>query len=267
MNFRLADLHRVNSATKYPSIPTYHRLGEKGHLQPDVGVSFDDERVVVTEKIDGTNTRIILSDGSYAVGSREHLLTVDGDVLYDPAQGIVEKIRGGCHALAQAFRRFAPGYITILYCEFYGGRVTASSKNYAADGVATGLCLFDVSRYQAVDFEHLLASNTPEQLARKRDAGLQLFEDEASLREMSAVANIPLVHRFDVPSFDHVPTDVEATVAWMRRCASVSKSTLDERALGKPEGVVVRTYAREKIAKLRFEDYERTLSFRIARGR
>lgn len=62
---RAADLRAVNSLTKYPSIPTYHAL------DPGNGGLLDDAipfmgRVIGTEKVDGTNARIILlQDGNY----------------------------------------------------------------------------------------------------------------------------------------------------------------------------------------------------------
>jgi ATP-dependent RNA circularization protein (DNA/RNA ligase family) len=52
--------------TKYPSIPTYHTLGDKGILLEET-ISFDSE-VILTEKVDGTNSRIILlPDGTFVI--------------------------------------------------------------------------------------------------------------------------------------------------------------------------------------------------------
>lgn len=67
---RTASLRAVNSMTKYPSIPTYHALDTKngcllGETVPLAGP------VILTEKVDGTNARIIaLPDGSWIIGSR-----------------------------------------------------------------------------------------------------------------------------------------------------------------------------------------------------
>ena len=52
------DLRKLNSATKYPSIPTYHALGERGMLL-DEHASFDGQSILATEKVDGTNSRTI----------------------------------------------------------------------------------------------------------------------------------------------------------------------------------------------------------------
>ena len=56
-------LRKVNSATKYPSILTYHNLGNKGNVIEGLteGRSFpNDSLLYVTEKIDGTNSRAVM---------------------------------------------------------------------------------------------------------------------------------------------------------------------------------------------------------------
>lgn len=58
-------LSYLNSMTKYPSIPTYHKLNEKGILTAERNVIFD-EPVFATEKIDGTNARILLIPKDFA---------------------------------------------------------------------------------------------------------------------------------------------------------------------------------------------------------
>lgn len=59
-NVRNVDLSKLNSATKYPSILTYHVIGAKGILQDDVLTYFPAATTLIgTEKIDGTNARMI----------------------------------------------------------------------------------------------------------------------------------------------------------------------------------------------------------------
>ena len=54
-----ANLRALNSATKYPSIPTYHVLGERGRLTEALNVVFgSDELVYITEKVDRKSTRL-----------------------------------------------------------------------------------------------------------------------------------------------------------------------------------------------------------------
>ncbi|MNJ03530.1 hypothetical protein D3C73_1638880 [compost metagenome] len=57
------DLKKINSLTKYPSILTYHQLGERGRLNDELtelkGFSDSDD-VYIYEKVNGENSRIIL---------------------------------------------------------------------------------------------------------------------------------------------------------------------------------------------------------------
>jgi hypothetical protein len=58
------------------------------------------------------------------------------------------------------------------------------------------------------------------------------------------------------------PRGLAETAAWLAATVTRSLATLSPEARGRPEGVVVRTHGRERIAKIRFEDYERTLRAR-----
>lgn len=69
----LKHLARVNSATKYPSILTYHAMGAKGCLTEDEVTPFADD-VILTEKVDGTNGRIVVDSGGDWVSDYRHTL-------------------------------------------------------------------------------------------------------------------------------------------------------------------------------------------------
>ena len=64
---------KINSLTKYPSILTLHKLGQKGRLTSEWATDIQGETMFATEKIDGTNVRIICLGNEYLVGSREFL--------------------------------------------------------------------------------------------------------------------------------------------------------------------------------------------------
>lgn len=105
-NFLLqsCDLNKLNSMTKYPSIPTYHALGDKGTLlEQIVTFNVDDGEVILTEKVDGTNSRIILlPDGNFVLGSREELLFAKGDLIGNPALGIVDALKNIADSLVRS---------------------------------------------------------------------------------------------------------------------------------------------------------------------
>jgi hypothetical protein len=223
MNLRTTDLRKLNSATEYPSIPTYHVLGDKGRLREEVQVSFANEEVLVTEKLDGTNTRIVvLDDRSYVIGSREELLHARGDIVFNPAMGIVAAVRA--IAVADAFAG--------------SGRVV------------------DVVSVMVDELVERL-SLTAEEIAHRRDGGDQKFIDERELAEHAAIAGVEITPRIDAAA---LPTDLHGTHAWLKSVLpGETLAPLDADRKGRPEGVVVRTRDRRAIAKLRFDDYERTL--------
>lgn len=80
------DLRKLNSITKYPSIATYHSMGGKGRLQEELlNPVPPNAELDASEKLDGTNTRIIVLPGdpvaTYFIGSREDLLTYQHDLV------------------------------------------------------------------------------------------------------------------------------------------------------------------------------------------
>jgi hypothetical protein len=93
-DLRSVDLTALNSLTKYPSIPTHHELDPKNGGLLESATAFVGS-VIGTEKVDGTNGRIIvLPDGNWIIGSREELLHARGDVIANPALGIATALKG-----------------------------------------------------------------------------------------------------------------------------------------------------------------------------
>jgi hypothetical protein len=242
---RSCDLNKLNSMTKYPSIPTYHALGDKGRLL-DEFVSFDGE-VVLTEKVDGTNSRIIiLPDGNYILGSREELLFAKGDLIGNPALGIVDALRSIADLLPQSKHK-----IIVVYLELYGGKVTPASKQYTAKQ-SVGWRLFDVAVITNIA---MLFTKSLQQLAVWRDNGGQTFLDEDQLGKASIEFGLELTPR--LATVEALPISIEETYEFLKALLPKTKVVLDEGAGGRAEGIVARTYNRSVIAKIRFEDYER----------
>jgi len=253
---RTTDLRRLNSITKYPSILTYHGLGDRGRLTDEVLVPFTDSEIVsVTEKIDGTNARMIfLPDGTYILGSREELLYAKGDLIGDQAQGIVEALK----PIAERLPSHLSGKnIRVYYGEVYGGKVSSNSKQYTTEGLV-GFRLFDIGI--CGDFEEKL-SWTPERIASWREHGGQEWASETTIVDEAWSFGLKVTPRLvdGVLLGDSIPTSVGATYEWLKEHIHVSQARLDPAAPGRPEGVVVRSFDRTRIAKIRYEDYERTL--------
>lgn len=275
MNLRDLDregLRRLNSATKYPSIPTYHEMGDRGCLTDAVTVPFDeDDHVLVTEKVDGTNARIVALpnarglrlDVGYLVGSRNDLLTASGDLVHNPRLGIVDALHDVLDRMTKV--GLTAGHAYVFYGEVYGGTVGKGARQYTGDE-STGFRLFDVVLFAMGELDALVRDNDPEAMSLWRKGGGQNFGTAEEVAYMADVLEVPTV-----PSIEHdiepLPTSIEETLEWLRILLEGGTGVaLDPGAGGKAEGVVVRTPDRRKVAKIRFQDYERTLRERLKRG-
>ncbi|BAY09236.1 hypothetical protein NIES2098_23980 [Calothrix sp. NIES-2098] len=244
-SLRSCDLNKLNSMTKYPSIPTYHALGEKGALLEQT-VNFDGE-VILTEKVDGTNSRILLlPDGNFVLGSREELLFAKGDLIGNPALGIVDALKNIADSLPQS-----QSGIIVTYLELYGGKITSASKQYTAQK-NVGWRLFDVA--VLTDIETLFFKNV-QQLAAWRDNGGQSFLDEQQLTQAAKDYGFALTPR--IATVAALPVKISETHEFLKATLPQTNVALDPGAGGRAEGIVARTISRSAIAKLRFEDYER----------
>jgi len=250
---RQVDLRRLNSLTKYPSIPTYHAQDPKNGGLVDEVVRFDGD-VVATEKIDGTNARVIcLPDGGYVLGSREELLYARGDLIGNPALGIVDAVRPLAEQIA------SPGSaITVFYAEVYGGKVTGAGRQYTGNR-AVGHRLFDVAVID--DWSDRLALD-PLEISTWRETGGQRFLAETALAAAAALAGVALTPRVATLAADEIPVGITEMHEFLTAALPTTLSALDDDAGRRPEGLVLRTSDRRVIAKARFQDYERTATRR-----
>lgn len=251
---RATNLRAINSMTKYPSIPTYHALDPKnGGLTASV-TTFG-KTVIGTEKVDGTNSRIIvLPDGSYLLGSREELLYAKGDLIGNPSQGIVEALRPLADEVAQP----QGDHIRIMYLELYGGKIGSAAKQYARHG-EVGWRLFDV----AIIDDYAEIMDWPSQrISGWREGGGQEFVAEDRLRYAAKVAGVELTPRLFAIEPEDLPTDIEKMALFLAEHAPATRVALGDTEPGRAEGIVLRTENRSTIAKARFQDYERTLKRR-----
>lgn len=246
------DLDKLNSATKYPSILTYHEMGDRGRLRDTVQVPFPaGDPVYLTEKLDGTNARILmLPDGPrrYIIGSREEFLTAQGDLIFGKEYGIVKALEPIAERLSAQH-----GYIAVHFFEVFGAGLPAA-KQYTA-GQTIAVRLFDVALIP------LDALDKPiEKIAAWRDHGGQPFMRLDQLEhvvEGFQESGIPINQVPSQGAVTSLPTALDATYEWLK---AFERSQCDlGGGQGRAEGVVARTLDRKTIAKIRFEDYERTL--------
>jgi hypothetical protein len=250
-DLRSTDLAALNSATKYPSIPTYHALDPKNGSLLDQATAFTGD-VVLTEKVDGTNGRIIsLPGGDYVLGSREELLYARGDLIGNPALGIAEALR----PLADGITPPGSG-IRVYYLEVYGGKVTGASREYTGSR-NVGYRMFD-----AVTIAWDVLDRPRAAISAWREDGGQRFHTEDELALAAKEEDIELTPRLATVAAGELPEGIEEMQDFLNRCLPATQVALDDGAGGRPEGVVLRTTARTVIAKARFQDYQRTLKRR-----
>ncbi|EWM19709.1 RNA ligase family protein [Kutzneria sp. 744] len=248
---RAVNLAALNSMTKYPSIPTYHRLDpSNGNLsEPTVPLHG---QVIVTEKIDGTNGRIIsLPDGSYLIGSREELLYAQGDLLANPAHGIVAALK----PIADRMEHATHDSIRVHYLEVYGGSIGKMARQYTG-GNRVAVTMFDCA---AIDDYADLLSWPIERVSTWRDTAGQHFLDEDELTDEARQHGLDLVPRLFTIDATALPTTIADARAWLSTTLPRTLVALDNGAGLQPEGVVLRTADRRLIAKARNQDYVRTL--------
>ena len=243
---------KINTLTKYPSILTLHKLGDKGRLLNELTTPITSEDVMTyTEKIDGTNTRILCYGNEFLIGSRDFILHHSDDLYYDPAQGIVD----GIYKLNIDKIIPKPIGLGVIYGEFYGGKVSSNSKWYGQDKI--GFRVFD-----AVQFEDLsILEKSREEISiwreHETDKGLVYGQNFLEIEKAKSV----------LPNFEFVPQipfelddmSHQTILDNLRKFIPETKVALSDNALKRSEGIVGRNADRTKIVKLRFEDYERTL--------
>lgn len=261
-------LDKINSATKYPSILTYHELGSKGGMVNGLceGKSFpSNEKIEITEKVDGTNSRMVLVGNDFLIGSREEIVyarrdRVKNSVIIDPVVKALYKVVQEADGLD-----FNKDYVTVIFGETYGHKIQSGSKVYCAGSQKIGYRVFDIVRWTIDEFINIMASIPSDALASWRDKGNQKFLSTYDLSlfcDKFSINRTPIVYS---GYGKEIPTDVEETLNWMGNTIPLSKAVLDTVGVddlsnpkfGSPEGLVIRTQDRSLIRKLRFNDYNK----------
>ena len=241
---------KINTLTKYPSILTLHKFGEKGRLTPSLTTNIEGEKMFATEKIDGTNVRVICWGDTFLIGSRKCILHYSEDFYWDESMGIVNQF------YSMKIPPIAPENLTVIYGELFGGKITANSKNYGKD--KHGFRVFDI----AVIKDLSILEKTITEISTWRESTLDSSIDD-TMRYGQGFVNLDELEKFgyklvpkiefELPSFEH-----EAVLESLNKYIPETKVALSDAAQLRPEGVILRNFDRTKIVKLRFEDYQRT---------
>jgi hypothetical protein len=235
-SLRTTDLVRLNRRVRYPDVPPYHAR------DPDTGQLLDVPNrpageVLATEKIDGAHARLVLLPDGYLIGDRTDWLFASGDLVANPARGIVKAVRPLADAIALPA---IPGPV-VAFGEVFGGKASPAGPQYTSKR-ALGFRVFDVARVP--DDESGDASGLP-------------FLPEDELQEFAAAHGlklVPRVARFPAPD---LPRTIDATRTFLEEVLPTSRCRLDGDAGGEPEGLVLRKADRSWVVALRAADYRR----------
>lgn len=257
-------LKKLNTATKYPSIPTFHEIQGKGQL---IGENFlltngnrkgsftDKEKIYLYEKVDGTNSRIIQlpKNLGYLIGSREEILYAQGDYIENPQMSIVPTIK----PLADSLPENITDFIKVWYMETFGHGIGKNGKQYTNNGI-TSMRLFDICN---VDPEALKDCDL-HKVSSWREAGEDSYHGWVGSELLEMLVR-PLdakpVPRLKVINGRDLPTTISGMMEFLETVIPNTLVALDESGLKQPEGLIARTHDRRVIAKIRYEDYQRTL--------
>lgn len=243
---------KINTLTKYPSILTLHKLGEKGRLLNELTTLVENEEMYATEKIDGTNARIICYGSEFLIGAREFILHHSDDLYFDNSQEIVN----GIYTLGVNIP--ITNNLTVIYGEFYGGKTSANSKQYGKE--LNGFRVFDIAVYDDLSVLDKNLADISKWRETETKEGIVYGQNFLTRSEMTSLfpefEYVPLVD-FNLGAFSHKEVLINLTES-----IPTTNVALTETALKKPEGLVLRNWNRSKIVKVRYEDYERILKFK-----
>lgn len=258
------DMEKLNSATAYPSILTWHKLGDRGRFINEVNADLQydaDKELYVTEKVDGTNTRIVLCGDDYLIGSRDAFIYAKGDRIKSPdslVRKIIERVIPVAEKCLNEFCASDDLWIRTIYGEAYGGKILSGSKVYG-DSDDLGFRVFDIMK---LDSKYVLQSPI-QQICYDRDHETFDYAQPSTIQFVCKNSGTDFVPYRAVIKESELPLDIEEAARFLLDYKKSLSLLCDvgngNQKFGRAEGVVVRSADRKFIRKLRFEDYSKTL--------
>lgn len=265
---------KINTFTKYASILTMHQLWDKWVLKDELTTDISWETMYATEKIDGTNVRIVYYKWEYLVGSRDEILYYSEDLYYAQNLGIVDRLH---HIIEQELwtpelwdwiwnsvslsEENSDENMYIFYGELFGGNIGKYWKEYGGKN-DFWFRLFDIVEVKPEEFEIMYEELPRVSSWREHSIGtaLEYGQNFLSVHDRES--------RF--PHFQYVPTlelnfesyEHNHVLEKLEEVLPETMVKLTDDWLGQSEWVVLRNHNRTKIVKVRFQDYKRTLKFK-----
>jgi hypothetical protein len=257
------DIAKLNSLTKYPSIPTWHELDGKGVLTNEVATKIDpNETLYLTEKCDGANGRIVCLGNMWWIGSRDSLLLSNDGTIRCGDNPLEFSIVWVLKPIADAMQRTP--CVHVWFFEVFGWNIGAAAREYTVrDPRSMGGVdkrLFD--RAVIGNSEQMLADWSREKIASWRQHGGQKFDDIETLAspDVMPLDRCARVAALGTIGAGELPKTIADGRPFIERWVGQrTRYMLSPEALGRTEGIVARTKDRSVIVKLRLEDYDRAM--------
>lgn len=251
-----------NSITKYPSILTYHVMGDRGCLHPVLSemeyFPKTDDDLYVSEKIDGENTRIIILNDDYILGKREDWLYAKGDrAIPTKMQPIISYLRKIAEKIIES-GVLEKDTLYCIYGELHGYKIQKAWKHYTKTETY-GFRVFDVWTQDIESFSSWFTNLDENSASRWRENNQQPWLSVQDMDSFCKKTHLERVPYSPCVSIREIGKTLESSYAFLQGYTTTAIHLDDSvRNNVDAEGIVIRTADRRYIAKLRFEDYQRT---------
>lgn len=261
------DLLNLNSITKYPSIPTYHKVSGRHILDDNAETQLGHDIYHITEKLDGINIRIIVKPGEdFFIGTRQELVYANGDRIYNDRLGIIKTVKHIGHQLMQLDKSAFEDntcYV-VVYGELIGGKVHKNSKQYTKDKETLSFMAFDMAM---LDDEYLYESDLqldlgPDARSAFREANYRkrCFVQQHVMMDACYQLGIGVVPNKGTVLKDNMPSTVAESKKWLiDRTKFGTMALLDGTGEGNAEGLIISDPRNQEAFKLRVQDYRRNI--------
>lgn len=258
LNTILSDM-KYNSLTKYPSIPTYHTMKEGILLDSITNRLIDSNtKVYITEKIDGTNTRILVYNNDYIIGSREDWFYAKGDRVFPSSvKGFAFISKVAEQILAT--KKLKPNTLYCIYGELYGTDIQKTWTHYTSSKDSFDYRIFDVWSMGKSAFSEMSDNITANDASNWRENNSQPWLNVEELEDLCKNIDCERVPYQKTDILLNIPITKLGAFEYLMnyRITGINLDDSDKKCKD-GEGIVVRTSDRKYIVKLRFEDYIKT---------
>ena len=145
--------------------------------------------------------------------------------------------------------------VLFIYGELYGYKIQ-KWQNYTNEENDYGYRVFDIFSLSVDELNSMLDTMSPDQASIWRDNNSQPWYSVDKLKEVSSALGLLTVPYIKRDFMKEISNDIDTINQFLYRFVN-TRAELHANDNKKAEGIVVRTFARSYISKLRFEDYNK----------